>query len=516
MAAAGSVVLGRVAEPSVVNSVPIPRIKAMGRNKVIDDTDLQEILAIHDEFGVLQKDNGQLQTQVSKLHTEVQEIGSKQREISATVGDVERVVLDLGKQLSVISNVLQTLVKTTQSTQQADRPSSSQEVPKSPTLNQDHSQEQEARLEQLRKQLAAEKEKSKQLEELRLQNLPPIRVNRAEGPPGFANQGRQEQHSTVVTPTAARQQVHTPAFNQFYQQNRERQMWQGYHRNYEQDMQAQFMRALTKGPKMEFPKFSGEDPVGWIRQGNKYFQMAAAPEEYKVSLAQLYIVDEADVWLRRSGLLKKQLSWKQFGAEIVKRFSEQGSYDLTEKFTSLKQANNTVVAYTKQFEDLMAEVLEENPELGETWFIRCYVNGLRDGIKFQLRPLRPQSLTDAYCLAKEVEPNHPPISAMPKKNTSTFVNYYQKNTGAFQNKTNNNTVPVQQNTPAKQVEHNTNTFTKPRKVGECWRCGDKWVHGHKCKLIPNVHLLQTDSVEQETLEEEVLHQEQEEIPEEGD
>ena len=143
-------------------------------------------------------------------------------------------------------------------------------------------------------------------------------------------------------------------------------------------------------------------------------------------------------------------------------------------------------------------------------------NGLRDGIKFQLRPLRPQSLTDAYCLAKEVEPNHPPISAIPKKMASTFVNYYQKNTGAFQNKTSSNTMTVQQNTPAKQIENNSNTFTKLRKVGECWRCGDKWTHGHRCKLIPNVHLLQPESMEQEVLEEEVLQQEQEEIPEEGD
>ena len=71
-------------------------------------------------------------------------------------------------------------------------------------------------------------------------------------------------------------------------------------------MQCQFMKSLTKGPKMDFSRFEGEDPVGWIRQCNKYFQMSGAPEEYKVSLAQLYIMGEADVWLRRSGLLKKK------------------------------------------------------------------------------------------------------------------------------------------------------------------------------------------------------------------
>ena len=68
---------------------------------------------------------------------------------------------------------------------------------------------------------------------------------------------------------------------------------------------------------MDFPRFEGEDPVGWIRQCNKYFQMSAAPEEYKVSLAQLYIIGEADVWLRRSNILKKKPS-KSFAPEDPK------------------------------------------------------------------------------------------------------------------------------------------------------------------------------------------------------
>lgn len=121
-------------------------------------------------------------------------------------------------------------------------------------------------------------------------------------------------------------------------------------------MQAQFMKSMTKGPKMEFPRFAGDDPVGWIRQCNKYFQMAGAPEEYKVPLSHMYIIGEADVWLRRSGLLKKQLNWQQFGKEVIKRFSDQSSYDLTDRFNNLKQNNTTISEYTKQFEDLMAEI----------------------------------------------------------------------------------------------------------------------------------------------------------------
>lgn len=56
----------------------------------------------------------------------------------------------------------------------------------------------------------------------------------------------------------------------------------------------------------------------------------------------------------------------------------------------------------------MAEVHEETPELPELWFVRCFVNGLREGIKFQVRTHMPQTITDAYWLAREIEPGFPP------------------------------------------------------------------------------------------------------------
>lgn len=55
----------------------------------------------------------------------------------------------------------------------------------------------------------------------------------------------------------------------------------------------------------------------------------------------------------------------------------------------------------------MEEFQEENPDIGEQWFVRCFVNGLRDGIKCQLRPLRPPNLTEAYWMARDIEPCYP-------------------------------------------------------------------------------------------------------------
>jgi hypothetical protein len=220
---------------------------------------------------------------------------------------------------------------------------------------------------------------------------------------------------------------------------------------------------------MDFPHFDGNNLVGWICQCEKYYQMAGAPEEYKVHLPQLYFVSQADVWLRRSGLLKQQLSWTQFNEEVTHRFLDHSSYELTEKFNSIKQNNLSVSEYTDQFEELMADVQEENSQISESWFVRCYVNGFKDSIKSQLRPLKPTSLTDAYWQARDIE------LCQPAKRP--FIPNFQKFSAP--SKFSTTQIPVVSKPP-----ESTTVMGRNRKTNECWRCGGHWFQGHKFKTVP--------------------------------
>jgi hypothetical protein len=235
--------------------------------------------------------------------------------------------------------------------------------------------------------------------------------------------------------------------------------------------------------------------------------MSATPEEYKFSLAQLYIVGKADVWLRRSKILKSNPTWPAFCKMLIQRFSSHSSYQLVESFNNLKQQNLSVTEYADLFEELMATVTEENPELSEGWFVRCFVNGLRDGIKYQLRPLRPNTLTEAFWLAKDMEQNHPP-----KRTFNAYVPPYQR----F------NTLPappVVKALPAPPVAPKLDyppaqpPQPRARKPGDCWRCGDKWFHGHKCSKIPALHTMQAESSDQMHEEEEVTAEQQQQAEE---
>lgn len=83
----------------------------MGRtSKSIDDTDWQEVLSMRDEFGTLQQDSAVLRSDMSKVQQDVAAIGSKQTSMCDKIGGMEHAVLQLGKQLSAMNSVLQSLV----------------------------------------------------------------------------------------------------------------------------------------------------------------------------------------------------------------------------------------------------------------------------------------------------------------------------------------------------------------------------------------------------------------------
>jgi hypothetical protein len=313
-------------------------------------------------------------------------------------------VEDLNLQMAAMADTLKTLrvqPPTPQQPPQQGIPADDRQPP-TPAADVDANTLLQKKLEvdALRRQYAYEQEMTRHVQQLTQQS-------HRSAPPGFGHP------SSSHVQAQLEEGAPEPQYHQEHQQFTPRNPWTKYTKDYEQDMKTQFLKSITKGPKLNFPKFEGDNPVEWIRQCEKCFQMSATPEEFKLSLAQLYIVGKADVWLRRSKILKNPPTWPKFCELIIQRFSTHSSYQLVESFNSLKQNNSTVNEYAEQFEELMATVTEENPDLSEGWFVRCFVNGLRDGIKYQLRPLRPASLTEAFWLARDMENSHPPRRNVP-------------------------------------------------------------------------------------------------------
>jgi hypothetical protein len=371
----------------------------MGRSKAsVDDEEFQ---LLRQDFLDHRQETEELKTEVADIKTALGLVQVSQDDMVTAVDKVNSAVLAMGLQLNSMTQPLDTLLQA--ATHQkpvapSDVPETSNKPIQSPTLQQVDTTA------VLRQRLAFEQEKTKVIDLMTQPNLPPLNTGRRSAPPGYSHpQQRPMAQSRPITPVNAQAKAPRTHVFHYFQPPELRKKWEGYHRDCENEMRANFLKSITKGPRMDFPRFDGDNPVGWIRQCEKFFQMAAAPEEYKVHLAQLYFVGRADVWLRHSGLLKQQLSWPQFHEEVTQCFLDHSSYELTEKFSTLKQNNMSVSEYTDLFGELMADVQEENPHIAETWFVHCYVNGFKETIKSQLRPLKPTSLTDAYWQARDIE-----------------------------------------------------------------------------------------------------------------
>ena len=59
----------------------------------------------------------------------------------------------------------------------------------------------------------------------------------------------------------------------------------------------------SKLEKLEFPRYSGDDPTAWFTRVGQFFEYQNTSETHKVSLASFHLEDEANQWwqwLRRA------------------------------------------------------------------------------------------------------------------------------------------------------------------------------------------------------------------------
>ena len=52
----------------------------------------------------------------------------------------------------------------------------------------------------------------------------------------------------------------------------------------------------SKTAKLEFPRFSGDDPTKWFNRVNQFFEFQNTPKAQKVSLASYHLEGEANQW----------------------------------------------------------------------------------------------------------------------------------------------------------------------------------------------------------------------------
>ncbi|GJW92902.1 transposon ty3-G gag-pol polyprotein [Tanacetum coccineum] len=236
--------------------------------------------------------------------------------------------------------------------------------------------------------------------------------------------------------------------------------------------------------KLHFPRFSGDDPMEWIYQAEQYFDFQkVASEDQGAHVASFHLDDIALQWHR---CLRKTRGPKPF---IV-----------------FKQVT-TVAAYQESFERLSNRV----DGLPESFLVGCFIGGLKEEIRLEVKLKNPRQLVDAIGVARVVEE---------KFNLQRRVVSGTRSPGF-------NTTPRSSSSPGllgpapaqplalpapTPIRRLSNTEARARREkGLCYYCDEHYTPGHKCSK-PQLFMISDIQEIEEGQHEEPMVQQPDETP----
>ncbi|GKA14728.1 reverse transcriptase [Tanacetum coccineum] len=208
--------------------------------------------------------------------------------------------------------------------------------------------------------------------------------------------------------------------------------------------------------KVEFPKFNGNDVLGWIFKCDQFFLIDNTLEEEKVKIIYVHLFDKALLWHRQLIKTKgENISWTDYKDVIALRFGSV--YD--DPMALLKNAkyDKSAKEYPDTFDTLLSRV-----KVSEEYAISLYLGGLPAELEIF-------GVSNASGTTNK-------LALLPKPNTPTPRSVRKKLT---------------------QKE-----YEEKRSKNLCFYCDQKYVPGHKCsgQLYSLLVLADNDEEEEEFLD----------------
>ena len=251
----------------------------------------------------------------------------------------------------------------------------------------------------------------------------------------------------------------------------------------------------SKLAKLEFPKYSGDDPTEWFTRVDQFFEYQDTSEAQKVSLASFHLEGEANQWwqwLRRAYKEEgKEVTWAVFSEELWARFGPTECEDFDEALSRVKQGGS-LRDYQKEFERLGNQVQGWTQKA----LVGTFMGGLKPEIADGIRMFKPKSLKEAINLARmRDEQLIRQLKVTRPANRSTL----------------NLPAPTKFNSVSPMKRLTWDEMQKRRAQGLCFNCDEKFTPGHRCRG-PQLLLLERSS-NIDSLDDEEVEDHQEAQPE---
>jgi len=159
-----------------------------------------------------------------------------------------------------------------------------------------------------------------------------------------------------------------------------------------------FKIELLKSRKSKMRKFDGKDPVNWILQTKKYFDLHGVPLLQKVCFVSNYLELNQFLWYKWLCSRKPLVMWSIFIEEMITHYEDTKRNPFFSQLINLKQ-KGSMEEHIEYFQKLNRRV----NYIPVKQRIDVFIGTLKDNFQNEVRFWEPDSLEEAFELARKIE-----------------------------------------------------------------------------------------------------------------
>ncbi|XP_026410205.1 uncharacterized protein LOC113305366 [Papaver somniferum] len=240
-------------------------------------------------------------------------------------------------------------------------------------------------------------------------------------------------------------------------------------------------------PKLDFPRFDGDNPKSWIQKCEYYFQMHNIAELHKTRMAAIHMDGKASKWYDNFCLTQAVITWPYFCHNVCARFENPVQDNIVGIFNKLAQLT-IVDAYFEEFEYYKALLLGVHHDFPEFYFIASFIGGLKEELTRSVLMFDPKTLLHAFSLARMQEKpllcnkRHTKFFSPSFSTTKSFPSTTTPQKPTYIPPTPSPSIPQPKTLPNLPLKRLTLEQVHARKAkGICFNCDEAYKRGHVCK-----------------------------------
>ena len=253
-------------------------------------------------------------------------------------------------------------------------------------------------------------------------------------------------------------------------------------------------------PKMDFPKFHGDDPKIWVRQCEDYFSLYDIQEVFKTRFATLNFRGKAALWLETVEAKQRIEHWGDLVVAVLGHWDKNKHSWFMRQILGIRQTT-TVAEYIENFDELRHKILLQDPATSEVFFISRFIDGLSSEIRSAVVLQQPKDMDTVCSLAmlqeEELELNR--RRPYHRHESREFSRSGYRYSAAEKNKYSREDLKKNEegrkyespkSEPAKGDSKIESLKAFRRSKGLCFTCGEKWSKTHTCPAQVPLHILE--------------------------